>query len=298
MKVKNMKSAKKKMTGENIVLKEEPIIIDQSAGLVFSSEKDLYEHFLGHIEELEKEFFSSRSADDIPEKDFVDFEKSLTVTLEDPDEVWEDDQTIPEQFLYIYIRNMNAHEGEEVDEEDRAEALYHIAICYVTEDMPSFVYLHFPTNDLELVKSYRRGEHIFDRSMRDVPLGALDGDALNEGDELAYGLYDAMLMLRSENDIPENRFPEFYELREPAIEEADEIWRSADSMGNILVSFVREFDSPEYENLYYIVVTIEDSPSNSHALLFSFPTTDQTLVGRYRHGENLQAEEVVQEASH
>jgi hypothetical protein len=45
-------------------------------------------------------------------------------------------------------------------------------------------------------------------------------------------------------------------------------------------------------------VTIEDTPSSSHALLFSFPTTDENLIGRYRHGENMQAEEVVQEASH
>ncbi|NQZ19758.1 MAG: peptidase, partial [Bdellovibrionales bacterium] len=38
--------------------------------------------------------------------------------------------------------------------------------------------------------------------------------------------------------------------------------------------------------------------TNSHALLFSFPTSDETLVDRYRHGENLQADEVIQESSH
>ena len=51
-------------------------------------------------------------------------------------------------------------------------------------------------------------------------------------------------------------------------------------------------------DLHYVVVTIEDTPSSSHALLFSFPTGDKNLLDRYRHGENLQAEEVVQEASH
>lgn len=32
--------------------------------------------------------------------------------------------------------------------------------------------------------------------------------------------------------------------------------------------------------------------------MFSFPTNDESLVDRYRHGENLHAEEVVQESSH
>jgi hypothetical protein len=35
-----------------------------------------------------------------------------------------------------------------------------------------------------------------------------------------------------------------------------------------------------------------------HSLLFSFPTSDTYLLDRYRQGENLQAEEVVQESSH
>ena len=62
--------------------------------------------------------------------------------------------------------------------------------------------------------------------------------------------------------------------------------------------WVKEYQDDEISNLHYIVVTLEDLPSGTHALLFSFPTSDASLVARYRHGENLQAEEVVQEASH
>ena len=85
-------------------------------------------------------------------------------------------------------------------------------------------------------------------------------------------------------------------MRFDALEDADEIWRSSDSLGNVLVSFIKEFG--DEEEFSYIVVTVEDAPSGSHALLFSFPTRDRGLVDRYRHGENLQAEEVVQESSH
>lgn len=269
------------------------IIIDEANGLVFSSEEELYRHFNAEIEKLEKEFFKLRRRDDIPEGEFARFEQNLTALLEDPDEVWEDKTSLANRQLIIYLRKMS-----EAGEDGDRPAVFHVAVCYLTNDIPSFVYLHFPTTDEDLVNKYRRGEMIYDRSLRDIPIGAMDGDALSEGEELAEGLYQAMLKLRSEKDIQEDNFPEYFALREETLEEADEIWRSADSMGNVLVTFIKEFHDIQDEDVQYLVVTLEDAVSNSHSLLFSFPTRDRSLVERYRHGENLQAEEVVQEASH
>lgn len=267
------------------------IIIDESKGLVFSSEEELYVHFNKEIEILEKEFFKLRSVDDIGEGSFVQYEANLTLLLEDPDEVWEDKGTLKGQSLIIYLRQMNSGEPEQLP-------VFHVAACYLTDDVPSFVYLHFPTTDESLVNKYRRGSMIYERSHSEVPIGAMEGDALSEGEELAAGLYNAMMKLRGERDIPEEDFPEFFEMREATLEDADEIWRSRDSMGNVLVSFIKEFDDSDDAPVHYIVITVEDAVSNSHALLFSFPSSDASLVERYRHGENLQAEEVVQEASH
>ncbi len=268
------------------------IIIDEANGLIFASEEDLYRHFNTEIDELEREFFKLRKRNDISEGKFVNYEANLTTLLEDPDEVWEDKSTIKGRPLIIYLRKMT-------DASDSEEgALFHVAACYLTEDVPSFVYLHFPSRDPELVQKYRRGQMIYDRSQRDIPVGAMEGDALSEGEDLASGLYQAMLKLRAEKDIEEDQFPEYFDLREETLEDADEIWRSSDSMGNVLVTFVKEAQDARDNDITYVVVTLEDSVSNSHALLFSFPTSDHSLVERYRHGENLQAEEVVQEASH
>jgi len=261
----------------------EKIVINEADGLVFDSENELYAHFANDIIKLEKEFFSLRDEDDIPESEFVAHESSLGLTLENPDEIWEDTHSLQDQVVYVYIKKISEH-------------LYHVAACYLTDETPSFVYLHFPTNNVDLVNKYRRGDSVFSPETRDVCMGAIEGDALYENDPLAVGLYSAMMMLRNTNDIPETQFLKYEELREPTLEEADEIWRSADSTGNVLVSFIKE--TGEDEELYYIAVTLEDAPSGSHALLFSFPTTDKGLVERYRHGENLQAEEVVQESSH
>lgn len=261
----------------------EPIVIDEAEGLVFDNEDELYSHFEQEIQVLESEFFTLRGKADINEFEFKRYDGQLDRLLDDPDEVWEDRDTLTGHRLFIYVRRFD-------------KEVHHIAACYLTESTPSFVYLHFPTRDEHLVERYRRGQLVFQRSQADMPLGAIDGDALHESDELAVGLYKAMLLLRSDKDIPEEEFHVFAECREPTLEEADEIWRSSDSLGNVLVSFIKEFG--EDEDLSYVVVTVEDAPSGSHALLFSFPTRDRGLVDRYRHGENLQAEEVVQESSH
>ncbi len=263
--------------------KSDPIVIDEAQGLIFETETDLYAHFENEIQVLEREFFTLREETDISEREFDKYNPQLDRLLDDPDEVWEDTDTLTGQRMFIYLRRFE-------------KEVTHIAACYLTDSTPSFVYLHFPTKNDKLVERYRRGQMVFQRSDVDAPAGAIDGDALHEGDELATGLYRAMLLLRSDKDLPEDDFISYAACREETLEDADEIWRSSDSLGNVLVSFIKEFgDEDEFS---YVVVTVEDAPSGSHALLFSFPTRDKGLADRYRHGENLQAEEVVQESSH
>lgn len=266
------------------------IVIDEERGLVFSSEEELYDHFLPQIQALEKEYYETRSEDDIQESEFGKYEELLNYVLDDPDEIWEDATTIHGMKVRSYVAHYMA--------ENSDESVYYVALAYTTGDIPSFVYLHFPSRDLSLVDKFRRGNLIYDRVLKEVEKGALEGDALSEGDDLAVGLYRAMLTVRSEKDIPESDFKKYEHLRESTIEDADEIWRSVDLSGNILVTFIKECPDEGVQDLHYVVVTIEDTPSSSHALLFSFPTADTNLLDRYRHGENLQAEEVVQEASH
>ena len=273
-------------------LMKEPIVIDEPRGLIFSTEDELYDHFLPQIQALEKEFFTFRSDEDVPEKDFEAYEGLLAKTLDDPDEIWEDAQTLHGFHVRAFVSRFDGEGG------DEGEALYYVALAYCADDVPTFVFLHFPSTDFSLVERFRRGELLFDRVIKEVEPGALEGDALTEGDDLAVGLYKAMLKVRSDRDVPEEKFQSQAEMREPTIEEPDEIWRTNDLSGNILVSFIKDFSEGADGELWYIVVTIEDTPSSSHALLFSFPTRDRNLVDRYRHGENLQAEEVVQEASH
>ncbi|MCB0413012.1 MAG: peptidase [Bdellovibrionales bacterium] len=271
---------------------EDSIVIDQEKGLIFSSEEELYQHFFQEIETLESQYFEyRRNVNDIPESEFGDHEDKLGLTLEVPDEVWKA-ELIEGHDFHVYIKVFGG-------ESESDEVVFYTAVAYLTHKIPSFVYLHFPSREEDLVDRYRVGELVFSRAQAMAAPGAIDGDALGEGDDFAIGLYEAMLMVRGARDITEEHFKDYAHLREESVEQADEIWRSDDSMGNVLVNFIKEFpDERDGQGVFYIVVTIEDIPSNSHALLFSFPTCDHNLVDRYRHGENLQADEVTQEASH
>src|SRR5690606_38587153 len=84
------------------------------------------------------------------------------------------------------------------------ESIFYVAMVYMTGDTPSFVYLHFPSRDVSLVDKYRRGRLIYDRVLKEVEPGAVDGDALSEGDDLAVGLYRAMMKLRAKSDVQED----------------------------------------------------------------------------------------------
>lgn len=282
---KSKSRATKKATPE-----KEYIVIDEAAGLIFETEEDLFGYFSQSIQTLEDEYQSVRSNEDFTDQEQLDLETYLESLLDEPDEIWQDSQTFEDMVVHHFIRSF----------EVGGQVFHYIAVTYVTpeDSYPSFVFIHFPTKDTRVLQNYQRGELIFDKKFEYVKDGAVDGDALGEGDPLSVGLYIAMMKVRGEKDIGQSKFQDFADLREDTIESADEIWRKNDLDGNVLVTFIKEYPDHETKDLYYIVITQEDSTSNVHSLLFSFPTNDESLVDRYRQGENLQAEEVVQENSH
>jgi hypothetical protein len=268
--------------------REPEIVIDKDAGLVFKSEKQLFDFFEPQVSTLEDELNQNRKSGDFSEEEVPNIEAELDLTLEEPAEIWYDELTFKEYPIFHFIRPLEAHEA------------FHIACSYVSsDDEPTFIFLHFVTRDLQLVDRFRRGDLVYDRAFEEVGFGMLEGDALSEGDPLAMGLFLAMLKVRGEKDVAFDKFRSLgEEFREDTIENADEIWRSNDMKGNTLVTFIKDCSDHEISDLHYIAVTQEDPSSGTHSLLFSFPSTDESLVDRYRHGENLQAEEVTQESSH
>lgn len=289
---KKPKALKKKGLGLRAKGKNPEIVIDRKSNLVFKTEKELFAFFQPQIDILEDEYDEWSKAEgldqEIANTKGFSVEDELERSLEEPQEIWHDPKTFKEFPIFHFIRPI-----EEID-------CFHVTITYISsDDEPTFIFLHFFTRDLELIARYRRGELIYDRAFEEVGFGALEGDSLSEGDPLAMGLFISMLKVRSDKDVPHDEFPAMGEqFREETIEQADEIWKHTDISGNHIVTFIKEFPDSGVPELNYIAVTQEDPNSKVHSLLFSFPTSDSSLIDRYRQGENLQAEEVVQESSH
>jgi hypothetical protein len=259
---------------------EEDIIIDEEKGLSFKSEEELYQFFQPHIEKLEVEYEKFyRPNKDFQQDSYEEYEDQLLELLSEPDQIYEDEYRLPGFPIKQYVKQFDHPET----------GVYHyVALVYLAVDTPTFVFLHFPTKDPQLLNNYTKGQLFYDKEKGELEVEEVD--ALTEGDELAVGLYNAMLTLRSDTDIPTYNFQDYMHMRSEAIEEADEIWRTTDYQGNVLVNFIKDFTESE-DKLYYISVAVEDSASDSHFLLFSFPTKDDSLIDRYRHGENLQDDE-------
>ncbi|MGZ3691167.1 MAG: PBECR2 nuclease fold domain-containing protein [Pseudobdellovibrio sp.] len=270
---------------------KELIIIDEKQGLIFENDKTLFGYFAVPIKEYEARFKEHYK----PEIDFSPVEQEeheslLEETLDDPDEIWIDDETFEDLPVHTYLKTF----------ETKQKTFYYVAVVYVNteENYPTFVFLHFPTKDEDLLESFRKNEIIFHRKLEAIQFAAIDGDSLLEGDYLAIGLLESMIKLRSDKDIATDKFKDFVDCRESTINSPDEIWRKVDSTGHVLVTFIKEFNDLGIEDFHYIVVTEEDTEAQVNSLLFSFPTNDTSLVDRYRQGENLEAEEVATESSH
>ncbi len=283
-----MAGKKKKPKNENNA-PEQTIIIDESRGLVFKTEDEVYQHFAKEIQILDEEYRNSRPEKDTGSDELVNTQENLSELLQEPDEVWLDENHLEGIPLGTFIGYYET--------EDEENNYYYIALTYFVDNMPKFVFVHFATNDLSIIKKYQRGKKIYDRNLQEIQSDEEAVDALTEGNELAVGLYNAMLTLRTSSDIPVKDFPDYLHYREETIEEPEEIWRKIDTEGRVLVSFIKSLPE-ESGDAKYIVVTVEDEASESQYLLFSFPTRDHNLVDRYKQGESLDTMSYSREESH
>lgn len=270
---------------------KELIVVDEAKGLIFENEKTLYGYFSNHIKYYEDKYLKNYDyKNDLSKEEIVNLEYWLESTLDDPDEIWMNSEIFDDIQLYTLIKEIESGE----------DYFYYVAVVYLNteEKYPTFVFNHFATIDPHLVEIFRDKEIIYHRKLESVQFAAIDGDSLLEGDYLAIGLLESMVKLRSDKDIPTEKFKEYAKFREDTINNPDEIWQQVTSEGNTLVNFIKDFSEEGEKDLHYVVVTEEDPETKVHSLLFSFPTTDLQLLERYRQGENLEAEEVSTESSH
>jgi hypothetical protein len=260
--------------GIKIEDEERALVLDPHNEVIFCGEACLKENFESEIDRLQREHLARRSDKDIPPAHFSKYQSYLELVLTEPDEVWEQatDEDAPPVSFFI---------GEYLHEE---APVFYIAGAYYAEEKPAFVYIHFPTNDVELVQIYRSGTLVYD---------GLE----NQSDEIfeisedseAFELYREMIDHRSDTDVDLDEFSHFDELKLKTVDKPDEIWKRIDDSGNTFIIFIAHF-TREQEPVAYVVVTMDDEISDTTIPLFGFPTTDQKLLDRFRVGEKVLTE--------
>lgn len=280
------KKTVKSKTRQKVELPDE-IQIDAKKDLVFKNEKEVQQYFGEALKYFEKEFESRVPPKDIPLKEFPDYEKELKELLMNPDEVWESRDLFPQWSIHTFFKKF----------QNSKETFYYLAVAYTSDGRPTFLFLHFPTRIFDFANSFRKGRMVYDRNIQEAQEREVLGDALQDQDPMAVGLYEAMLKLRSPADISEAEFSDFLKFRERTLDQPDEIYRNQDTQGHVFVTFVRHFTEDD-RSFTYIIVTAEEEVSESNYMLFSFPTRDPNLIDRYRHGDRLSSDEFVREESH
>ena len=256
--------------GSKILDEEKAILLDTHNDMIFCDEKCLRENFEGEISELEQEYTSLRSPEDIPTESHAKYSHLLKLVLNEPDEVWEqptDDDSPPMSFFIGEFLVGN-------------EQIFYVAAAYFAEDKPAFVYMHFPTTDLRLVEKFKVGTLVFDAAEEESRIG---DDEINE-DHIGYEIYRTMLDLRSDEDIGIEEFESYDHLKLATVDKPEEIWRQIDDTGATFLIYISHHEK-NMEPLAYLVVAAEDDLSESAVPLFGFPTLDQKLLEKFRVGE-------------
>lgn len=267
--------------GKKIEDDESAILVDADNDLVFCQESCLQEYFSPRIEALEEEHLSLRSKHDLPTAKFPEYEYLLSALLNDPDEVWEEEQNDDEEGepLAFFI-------GEFLH---KNETVFYCAAVYLSEERPSFVLMHFPTADERLVQAYRRGRQIYDGQTSEQGED-LSPHEVSELDEFPSRLHEELMSFRSDEDIEEDEFGRYMNFIIDTLDEPEEMWQSTDEDGQAYLVFIKHHEV-DGESVALIVMTADNEDEESGEVLFSIPTKDAKLLEKARVGQNILTEE-------
>jgi len=262
--------------GAKIEDDEKAIVIDQDNDLIFCGEECLHEFFSPQIDTMEEEHLQLRSKQDIPAQDFKEYEYILPALLNDPDEVWEEQAGEDSAYQLTYFIGEFLHAKQNV---------FYVAAVYLTEERPSFVFLHFPTLDERLVNAYRRGEQIYN-SLTSEQGEDLSPSQITDVDDYPSKLYEDLVANRSEEDIDPDEFNTYQGFVQATLDHPHEVWRDADEFGEGYVIYIAHFEN-DGERFAYIVLTTDEDHEEPDKVLFALPTLDEQLVNRIRVGKNI-----------
>ncbi len=223
----------------------------------------------------------------LPEKDkllqYKNSEEKIKQTLEEPDEVWEQENEVGEVY-YTHLKEFKVG----------TSSFWMIIICFHFQEEPSYIFLTEVTNSKELVNYYRSEEEFSliqyeadnEPPELEIPTEILESVELKKSNFLAL-----LLQSRDESDIEYEKFFLYEKNTVTTLEDPDEIFKHRDEENDTLLTYVKSFPE-DNGNFFYIVVCMKvdlDSSADDDVLIpiISFPSTDPNLYMKYATGERI-----------
>jgi hypothetical protein len=279
--------------------------IEENSDRGFCGETCILEFYRPYMEAFEQEEASFRSMLGLPAEEvtieILALDKYLSLTLEQPGEIWEFETAINQHF---YTHILSFQHGEEV--------YYKVLMTAYIEGSPSFVYYRLVTQSKELVDMYRRefqveiseveviGQHrnsALAGELDEVSDGlnqeqlSLASDLIEEIELKKSSLLAQMLTNRSVGDIELEEFPSYDEYLEQTLQDPDEVYEFEDEAGDLLHTCIKSYQIGNVPFFYILLAMPYKSKTESgeSALIpiLGFPSIDNELYPKYAIGKRV-----------
>lgn len=239
------------------------------------------------LEKTEEKFRRSLSLFEDELQKLLENPQIMERSLRIPDEIWHIENGLKEE-IYALI----SHHHDEV------HGRFHVMIvCMLFARKPSFILISSVTKDSKLLAKFQIGEQVkevktfladpSDNNPLDLP-----PEVLNLLEHQKSLILATLLSIRTESDIPFEKFPNYDQCIEKTLSKPDEVYESEIDSSHQLHVFIRSFAEPKGA-YYYIVIALNDKHSNNELSaipLLSFPTKDANVYREFSKGRLLQGQ--------
>lgn len=265
------------------------LFVEDNSNKGFCSEKciESYYDFLSvHYVALDHSLRRDLNLQDEDALDYVGVPRLMEKTLQDPEEIWCQTNSLGETVhSFIYREELN-------DGRD----LYYILLCLVYSKRPAYIIHSTATFSEALVQSYRIGttvENISDftpgPSQKEEAL-QISQETMDILESKKSSLLAELMEHRKESDIPFETFTLYADYYTSTLENPDEVYKGQDLDEEDVYIYIKAHDRDGISFFFFVLCIVAHNEMTGKSALFpvlSFPTIDPVLHRYYRKGDKL-----------
>lgn len=267
---------------------EDLLFVEESSPRGFCSEnciEDFYSPLFLHYEKMEKELRKEMKIENEACLKLLEKNELVDKLFAAPMEIHHCMNELEEE-IYSFIGKFPQEKGKDV---------WLLALCYIYEARPSFVFLLSATQNTKFVDKFRIGTPVEDISEflnmdENIPSGD-PKEILETVEQKKSSMLAEILEERSPHDIPIEDFAHYEEFFQPTIENPDEVFSCEDAEGDTLYTYIKAHDKSGVSFYYFIVcfnfASNPNEKTESLLPVLSFPSLDADIYKKHSKGDKI-----------